>query len=103
VYSWAGQLLLSSLGNQAAGFVQEGTLRSRFLAFVFGPIFAFVLLVAHSAPPDDPVLGSWKLNVEKSTFRPGPAWQSQFRTYQLTPAGVSVTWRGLGAKGEKMR
>ena len=76
---------------------------SRILAFVFGPIFALVLLVAHSAPPDDPVVGSWRLNVEKSTFRPGPPWQSQFRTYQLTPAGVSVTWTGLGAKGEKMQ
>jgi len=83
--------------------LRRGTVSSRFLAFVFGPIFALVLLVAHSAPPDDPVLGSWKLNVEKSTFTPGPAWQSQFRTYQLTPAGVSVTWTGLGAKGDKMQ
>ena len=25
-----------------------------------------------SATPDDPVLGTWKLNVEKSKFIPGP-------------------------------
>jgi hypothetical protein len=53
--------------------------------------------------PEDPVLGTWKLNVEKSTFSPGPGWQSQIRNYQSTPAGISVTWTGLGAKGEKMQ
>jgi hypothetical protein len=76
---------------------------SRFLAFVFGSIFGLALSVAHSAPPDDPVLGTWKLNVEKSTFSPGPGWQSQIRVYQRTPAGILVTWTGLDAKGDKMQ
>jgi uncharacterized protein (TIGR02246 family) len=53
--------------------------------------------------PPDPVLGSWKLNVEKSKFTPGPGWQSQTRVYQSTPVGVSVTWTGIGASGEKMQ
>ena len=75
----------------------------RFPAFVAGCFLALALSVAHSAPPDDPVLGTWKLNVEKSKFVPGPGWQSQTRVYQSTPAGVSVTWRGVGASGEKMQ
>jgi hypothetical protein len=34
---------------------------------------------------------------------PGPAWQSQIRIYEITPAGVSVTWTGLDATGKKMQ
>jgi hypothetical protein len=58
---------------------------------------------AHSTYPDDPVLGTWRLNVEKSKFMPGPGWQSQTRVYRSTPAGVSVTWAGIGGRGEKMQ
>ena len=76
---------------------------SRFLAIIFGSIFVLTLSVANSAPPDDPVLGTWKLNVEKSEFKPGPGWQSQIREYQITSAGVSVTWTGVGAKGERVQ
>jgi hypothetical protein len=76
---------------------------SRFLAIIFGSILWLGLSVANSAPPDDAVLGTWKLNVEKSKFKPGPGWQSQIREYQATPTGVSVTWTGVGAKGEKVQ
>jgi hypothetical protein len=58
---------------------------------------------AQAAPPDDPIQGTWKLNAEKSTFTPGPGWQSQIRVYQGIPAGVSVTWTGVGAGGESMQ
>jgi hypothetical protein len=75
----------------------------RFLIFVFGSIFALALSVAHAAPSDDPVLGTWKLNVDKSKFTPGPGWRSQLRVYQTTPAGVSVTWTGVDASGVKMQ
>ncbi|MBS0421330.1 MAG: hypothetical protein JSR66_26720 [Proteobacteria bacterium] len=95
--------LLSSACGQAAGSFRRDTLRSRFLIFVFGSIFGLALSVAHSTSPDDPVLGTWKLNVEKSKFVPGPGWQSQIRVYQSTPAGILVTWTGLDAKGEKMQ
>jgi hypothetical protein len=73
------------------------------LIFVFGSILALALSVAHAASPDDPVLGTWKLNVGKSKFTPGPGWQSQLRTYMATPDGVSVTWTGIDAGGEKMQ
>ena len=78
-------------------------MRSRFPIFVFGPIFGLALSIAHSTSPDDPVLGTWKLNVEKSRFVPGPGWRSQIRVYQITPSGVLVTWRGVDAKGGKMQ
>ena len=78
-------------------------MNSRFLVFVFGSILGLGLSIAQSTSSDDPVLGTWKLNVDKSKFVPGPAWQSQIRVYQITPAGVSVTWTGVGARGEKMQ
>jgi hypothetical protein len=75
----------------------------RFLMFIVGPIFALALSGAQAAPAGDPVMGSWKLNVARSTFTPGPGWQSQIRVYAAAPAGVSVTWTGIDAKGETMR
>lgn len=47
----------------------------------------------------DPVLGIWELDVEQSTFRPGPAPASQTRTYAPTPAGVKVTIVTTDAEG----
>ena len=76
---------------------------SRFLALVFGAIFGLALSVAHSTARDDPVLGTWKLNVEKSKFIPGPGWRSQTRVYRSMPAGIAVTWTGIDANGEKMQ
>jgi hypothetical protein len=82
---------------------RRDTVGSRFLLFVFLALFGLALSVAHPTSPDDPILGTWKLNVEKSKFVPGPGWQSQIRVYQMTPAGVLVIWTGLDAKGERMQ
>jgi hypothetical protein len=56
-----------------------------------------------AAPPHPSALGTWKLNVAKSRFAPGPRWRSQVRTYSLQPdGGVLVRWEGVGAHGEPM-
>ena len=65
-------------------------------------LFGLTLSAAQATPPEDPVLGTWRLNVERSTFTPGPGWRSQTRTYRATPAGVSVSWEGVDAGGERM-
>jgi hypothetical protein len=39
----------------------------------------------------DPVLGTWKLDVEKSTYKPGPAPKSQVRIYEEVAEGIKVT------------
>ena len=70
---------------------------------VAGSLLALALTPVDAKPTGDPVLATWKLNVAKSTFNPGPGWQSQTRTYRRTPAGLSVTWSGVGAKGETMK
>jgi hypothetical protein len=48
----------------------------------------------------DPVIGTWKLDVAKSTFRPGPPPASQVRTYEATADGIKVTIVTEDAKGE---
>jgi hypothetical protein len=74
-------------------------------------LFGFILALAQApvasgaeaGPPNNPIIGTWKLNVAKSTFTPGPGWRSQTRTYRATPGGgVSVDWIGVGARGEAM-
>ncbi|HMI18350.1 MAG TPA: hypothetical protein VK533_02265 [Sphingomonas sp.] len=75
----------------------------RFLMFIIGSIFALTLSAAQMTPADDPVSGTWKLNVARSKFTPGPGWQSQIRVYAAAPTGVSVTWTGIDAGGEAMR
>lgn len=74
---------------------------------LFGSLVALALSGAQSAPQaapaGNPIMGTWKLNVAKSTFIPGPGWRSQMRTYRATPGGgVSVEWIGVGASGEAM-
>jgi hypothetical protein len=69
---------------------------------LLGLIAAFALSAAPAATPANPVLGTWKLNIAKSTFTPGPGWRSQTRTYRAVPRGVSVNWTGVGASGEAM-
>ncbi len=72
-------------------------------ALIFGCLVGPLLSAAYATSSDDPILGTWQLNVAKSQFTPGPGWQSQVRVYRATPKGVAVSWTGVGAKGEKMR
>jgi hypothetical protein len=44
-------------------------------------------------------LGTWKLNVEKSKFSPGPAPKSQTLKYEASPAGIKFTSDGVTAVG----
>jgi hypothetical protein len=82
--------------------VEERHMSKRLPAIIVGCIVGILLSAAHAASADDPILGTWRLNVAKSQFTPGPGWQSQVRTYRATPEGVAVTWTGVDAKGEKM-
>jgi len=58
-------------------------------------------LNAHSAE-SDPILGTWKLNLSRSKYVPGPAPRSQTRTYRQTPAGIFVTIQTVDAQGRTL-
>jgi hypothetical protein len=49
----------------------------------------------------EPVLGSWQLNVSKSTFTAGPAVKSQTRTYSQSGQSIAVVLKSVGADGKE--
>jgi hypothetical protein len=55
----------------------------------------------HAQDADDPILGTWKLNLSKSKYIPGPAPRSQTRVYRRTPNGIFVTIETVDATGRK--
>jgi hypothetical protein len=57
--------------------------------------------IAAAAAPD-PVIGTWQLNVSKSTFKPGPAPKSQTRTYSQSGQGITLVIKTVGADGKEM-
>lgn len=55
--------------------------------------------VTMAAGAVDGVVGTWTLNVAKSTFDPGPPPKSQTRTYTQGDDGISMTFTGVAADG----
>jgi hypothetical protein len=47
----------------------------------------------------DPIIGTWKLNLAKSKFDPGPPPKSQMRTYEAQGNGVKLSVEGTAADG----
>ena len=66
---------------------------------------ALSLQAAQSAAPakDDPILGTWQLNVAKSNYYPGPGPTSETRTYKRGPNGVEGTIERRFANGRSQR
>ncbi len=65
-------------------------------------LFALSLLVLSSVPllaQDNPFVGTWKLNLAKSKFEPGPAPKSQTRTVVAQSDGAKYTFDGVAADG----
>jgi hypothetical protein len=54
-----------------------------------------------AAEGEDPIIGTWKLNLSKSKYIPGPAPRSQTRVYRQTADGILVTIETIDAKGQK--
>ena len=50
---------------------------------------------------DDPSIGSWKLNVAKSTFTPGPPIKADTRSYEVKDGWVIVTTETTAANGNR--
>ena len=55
---------------------------------------SFGLAAAQDRPSSseiDPVVGSWQLDVQASTFQPGPPPKSEFRLYEAEHEGIKAT------------
>src|SRR5262249_23047598 len=48
----------------------------------------------------DPIIGTWKLNLAKSKFSPGPGPKNQTLTYEAVGQGVKVTVKITDAEGK---
>jgi hypothetical protein len=67
----------------------------------FAAIAALVFVA--SAPlhaQTNPLVGTWKLNLEKSKYSPGPAPTSLTRTVEAQGDGVKYTFAGVAADGK---
>ena len=64
---------------------------------IFAALLTFTLAVASAA--ENPVLGKWKLNVEKSKYVPGPGPKSLTRTVEADGDKVKFTYEGVAADG----
>jgi hypothetical protein len=58
-----------------------------------------VLMSASALCAADASLGTWKLNVPKSTFKPGPPPVAETRIYQAQQKGVKTTVKTVWADG----
>lgn len=63
-------------------------------------LLAFALTsIASAADAPDPIIGTWKLNLEKSKFTAGNAPKSMMRTYAAAAGGTTMTATGVAADG----
>jgi hypothetical protein len=51
----------------------------------------------------DPVLGTWKLNLMKSKYDPGPPPKNLTRTYEAVRSGVKVTVEGIDGSNNPIK
>jgi hypothetical protein len=71
----------------------------RLLQFAAIVVLAFAGSVALQAE-SNPLVGTWKLNVTKSKFDPGPGYKSLTRTVEAQGDGVKYTFEGIAADGK---
>jgi hypothetical protein len=75
-------------------------MRASSSAFVLGVVVVAGLSVL-SAQTTDARVGSWQLNVAKSTYSPGPAPKSQALRIEAAGKGEKVTSESVSASGAK--
>jgi hypothetical protein len=62
---------------------------------------AIIAIGTGTALAADAVVGTWKLNLAKSTFSPGPAPKSQTRVYSESAQGMTVIVKTTAADGKE--
>ena len=72
--------------------------RRLILAFVFAGAASF--MATASAQPDPRLIGTWKLNVAKSKYSPGPGPKSLTAKIEAAGNGIKVTTEGVSADGK---
>ena len=58
-----------------------------------------MVAVLATAQPKDPFVGTWRLNIAKSKYSPGPPPKSQVATYETAGQGYKVSVKIEAASG----
>ena len=81
-------------------FTGEDFVNKLLQSLTIGAMLAFALTsVASAADAPDPLIGTWKLNLDKSKFAAGNAPKSMTRTYAAAAGGTAMTITGVGPDG----
>src|ERR1700682_4339008 len=81
---------------------RKGTIVKKVLSSVFlGALLTIGSAVIAAGIDADPVVGTWKLNLAKSTFGGGPALKSQIRTYSQSAQGITLNMKTVSADGKE--
>jgi hypothetical protein len=72
------------------------------VAMCLGVIVFALCTSVSSAQPPDPIVGTWKLNLEKSTY-PIPAPKSMTVTIATAASGWTITVDGVGPDGQAQK
>lgn len=66
-----------------------------------GALLTICTAITASAADADPVVGTWKLNLAKSTFAGIPAVKSQIRTYSRSGLALTLKMKTVSAEGKE--
>ena len=81
----------------------RATWTSRFAGIAVTAVFAAAMGLAAAAQAPDPLVGTWKLDVAKSTFKPGPAPKSLTVVIEAAGKGIKVAVDGVGGDGTPIK
>jgi hypothetical protein len=76
-------------------------MRPLFASAIAGFVATVGVIAIAFATDSDPVVGTWQLNVAKSTFTAGPAPKSQTRTYTQSGPSITLVMKTMTADGKE--
>ena len=74
----------------------------RFVALCGAALLLGSVLARPATAQTNALIGTWKLNVAKSKYTPGPPAKEQTITYAAVPNGLKATVTGVDGSGNKM-
>lgn len=81
----------------------RATWTSRFAGIAVTAVFAAAMGLAAAAQAPDPLVGTWKLDAAKSSFRPGPAPKSLTVVIEGAGKSIKVAVDGVGGDGTPVK
>ena len=81
----------------------RATWTSRFAGIALTAVFAAAIGLAAAAQAPDPLVGTWRLDVAKSSFKPGPASKSQTVVIEAAGKGIKIAVDGVAGDGTPIK